>query len=212
MSPSGLHESVASTLGDIVSDFARAIGHDKDVHKLIIYMNKHIFYNAPHQAKDEGEMREGTPDFQLVMEINGGKQPYMDPKWVGEVAFTTSVSKARVNLKNIIASKPSIDLAFIISIHESPKWEGPSAGNPSAQQLRAQPLVDNYRAFKPTVEGNGMGPVIFGGITWISIARITLEVYVRSPEDGTLTVDDDLQSPYSARGVSPQSISRIVAN
>ena len=95
-------------------------------------------------------MRLAIPDFQLMIEVNTDTKPRMIPKWVGEVSFTVPASKTRDHLKEIVASKATVDLAFMFSIQESPKWESPNVNTPRAQQLHAEPLVD-YDAFDPTV-------------------------------------------------------------
>lgn len=202
MSPSSLHESPVSALSDVVGDFTREIGYDRTMLKARMYTNKHLRYKGPRQEEDRRDIREVVPDFQLTIEVNEGKKRTI-PKWVGEVAFTSSAPKARDRLRELGIAKPSIDLAFLFSIQESPKWESPGIDNPSARRLHAEPFVD-FDDFDPTIEGNGMGPVTFRGIVWASIARLVLEVYVRSPTDGKLVVKVDQQSKYSARAVCYQ--------
>jgi hypothetical protein len=207
MSRSCLHDTVVATFNCFIGEFTHAIGHDPKIHRVSASMIGHLYYEVPRPF--EGDKRGGGriqsdnliivfPDFQLKIQVNTTKPRV--PKWVGEVAFTTSASRTRDQLKDVIASNPTVDLAFLFIIDESPKWESPTSENSFAQQLSTQPVM-KYDDFNHKVDGNGMGPINFGGITWASVSRVALEVYMRSPENGALTIDENEQSNYSARGV-----------
>lgn len=206
MSPSSLHETILNSLiGVLHGKYINQLGHDDLAHEIVTCMNGSLLYDPPGDTKGSkkktgsGSKRETIPDFQLAIKVNAGENPGKIMKWIGEVAFTVPTSKTRDRLKDVVASYPSVDLAFLFSIDESPKWESPANDNPFAQQLRAQPFVE-YRDFKPAAGGDGM-TITFGGITWASVSRVALEVYVRSPEEAILVIDGDDQSEYTARGV-----------
>ncbi|KAI9573902.1 hypothetical protein HD554DRAFT_568445 [Boletus coccyginus] len=203
MAPSSLHESLLSNLSHAFIDFANEIGHDRDIYKLLVYMNKRLYYD---EKDGENDQRIAIPDFQVDFEVTPSiGKPRMIQKWVGEVAFTSSASKTRDHLKDIIATNPTIDLAFLFCIQESPRWQSPSLDDPPAKQLRVEPAV-KYDDFNPIVQEGGMG-IVWRGITWVSIAQVSVEVYTRSPQDGKLVVDVDQQGDYSARGVLYPSLS-----
>lgn len=195
MSPSSLHECIFTTLVNVIGEFTSAIGHDKDIHKITTPLNKRLNYRGPLQLEDEVDMRKVVPDFQLTIEVNEDDlKPRTILKWVGEVAFTSSVDVARDRLKGIVAARPSVDLALLFTIHESPKWESPASNNPAAQRLRAEPFLD-YEDFSPVMDR--LGPAVLGGITWTSLSQVAVEAYIRSPEDGGLIVNEN----YLTRGV-----------
>jgi len=90
----------------------------------------------------------------------------------------------------------------MIKIEESPKWASPSRKHAHAEKLRSQP----FRAlndFIPALPIDSLGPVVVEEFTWVSITRVTFELYLRRP-DGSLVVNDNLQDDYSACGVRMQ--------
>lgn len=211
MNKSCLHSTVINTFNRLIGKFPIAIDHDDYVHQVLISTIGHLDYNAPRPFKGDergggrtegGNLIAAFPDFLLKIQVNATvTKPRVIPKWVGEVAFTTSASRTRDQLQDVITSNPTVDLAFLFVIDESPKWESPTSENSFAQQLSTQPVM-KYVDFNHKVDGNGMGPINFGGITWASVSRVALEVYMRSPENGALTIDENEQSNlYLARGV-----------
>jgi len=206
MTPSSLHESLLFNLSHTFIDFANVIGHDRNIYKLLIYMNKRLYYE---EQDGENNQRIAISDFQVDFEVTPSVgKPCMIQKWVGEVVFTSSASKMRDHLKDIITTNPTINLTFLFCIQESPRWQSLSLDDPPAKQLRIEPAV-KYNDFNPIVQEGGMG-IVWRDITWVSIAQVSVEVYTCSPQDGKLVVDIDQQGDYSARGVSPYFCSYVV--
>ncbi|KAI9567320.1 hypothetical protein HD554DRAFT_2173435 [Boletus coccyginus] len=202
MAPSSLHKSL-SNLSHVFINFVNVISHDQDIYKLLIYMNKHLYYD---EQDGENDQRIAIPDFQVDFEVipSVGK-PHMIQKRVDEVTFTSSTFKMCDHLKDIIAMNPTIDLAFLFCIQESPRWQSPSLDDPPAKQLHIKPTV-KYNDFNPIVQEGGM-EIVWRGITWISIAQVSVEVYMHSPQDGKLVIDIDQQGNYSTHGVLYPSLS-----
>jgi len=116
MKPSSTHESFLSSLNRVISSFTDDIGQDKIFYNLTNHMNQPLFC-----VKPSGSLGTTIPDFQLVIENNSGLAPEDVPKWVRQVAFTISPDDTCAQLKKIIKLQPTFDLAFMITIQESPK-------------------------------------------------------------------------------------------
>jgi len=206
MAPSSLHVSLLSNLSHTFIDFTNVIGHDRDIYKLLVYMNKHLYYD---EQDGENDQRIAIPDFQVNFEVTPSVgKPHMIQKWVGEVTFTSSASKTHDHLKDIITTNSTIDLAFLFCIQESPRWQSPSLDDPPVKQLRIEPAI-KYDNFNPIVQEGGMG-IVWRGITWVSIVQVSVEVYTHSPQDGKLVIDVNQQGDYLAHGVSPYFCSYVV--
>lgn len=188
-----------STFNRLINSFTDGIGHDRDIFNFNNNMNKPLVYIKPN-----GSMAAGIPDFQLEIENNSVLRPgdAFFPKWIGEVAFTVSPSDTRANLKQIVDSHPTVDLAFLVTIQEVPKWASPSRKD-VARNLRTGPLL-SFKEFIPAMAETSLGPVIVDQFTWISVTQVTIEVYLRRP-NGPLNIDVDLQDDFSALGVRDHS-------
>ena len=199
MQPSSVHEAFLVALTRAIGAFTSGIGHDNCDYNFGSSLNKPLFY-----VKTDGSSGKAIPDYQLVMENNSNGAPGLPliPKWIGEVSFTVSPSYTRQHLKHVIESQPTVDLAFMIKIEESPKWASPSRKHTRAQELRSQPFRA-YNDFIPALPADRLGPVVVEEFTWISITRVTFELYFRHP-DGPLVIDDNLRDDYSACGVCTQ--------
>ncbi|KAG6370925.1 hypothetical protein JVT61DRAFT_10772 [Boletus reticuloceps] len=198
MQPSSTHEAFIVALTSVIGTFTNGIGHNPYNYNFGSSLNKSLFYTQP-----DGSSRRAIPDYQLVMENNSNRAPGtpLIPKWIGEVSFTVSPSYTRKHLRQVVKSQPSVDLAFMIRIEELPKWASPSK-DARVQKLRSQPFRA-YKNFIPALPAGSLGPVVVEEFTWISITRVTFELYLRRP-DGHLVVDGSLQDDYSARGVCTQ--------
>ena len=73
------------------------------------------------------------------MENNSNGAPGLPliPKWIGEVSFTVSPSYTSGHLKQIVESQVTVDLAFMISIEEAPKWASPGGKHTHVQKLHS---------------------------------------------------------------------------
>jgi hypothetical protein len=196
MKPSAAHEGFLTALTRIIGAFANRIGHDQFIYNINTSLNKGLYYR-----KSDGSQAVGIPDFQLVIENNSpfARGLRQIPKWIGEVCFTVSSSDTRVHLKQLVDALPNVDLAFLITIVESPKWRSPSSENTHAMRLRSQPFLE-YDDFIPDIPTGTLGPVIVEEINWISVSRVNIEVYLRRP-DGTLIIDANGRDNHSACGV-----------
>ncbi|KAG6377255.1 hypothetical protein JVT61DRAFT_1316 [Boletus reticuloceps] len=193
MQPSSTHEAFIVALTSII--FTNSIGHNPYNYNFSSSLNKSLFYTQP-----DGSSGRAIPDYQLVMENNSNRAPGtpLIPKWIGEVSFTVSPSYTRKHLRQVVKSQPSVDLAFMIRIEELPKWASPSK-DARMQKLRSQPFRA-YKDFIPALPAGSLGPVVVEEFTWISITRVTFELYLHCP-DGHLVVDGSLQDDYLARGI-----------
>jgi hypothetical protein len=200
MQPSSVHKAFIVALTCAIGVFTSSIiGHDNCDHNFSSSLKKPLFY-----VKTNGSGGRVITDYQLVMENNSNGAPGLPliPKWIGEVSFTVSSSYTRKHLKQVVDSQPMLDLAFMIRIEESPKWESPKRKHTRAQKLRSQPFR-MYNDFIPALPADVLGPVVMEEFTWNSITRITFEFYLRRP-DGFLVVDCNLQDNYSACGACTQ--------
>jgi len=117
----------------------------------------------------------------------------MQPKWVGEVAYTTSTAATRMNLTRLVSDQTTIDFAFVLAIDELPEWKSPRR-HPTHLPLSLDQFISQV-----TLLGQGGGCVVLDGITWMSITSITIECYLRRPE-GQLTIDNNVQDEFSVVG------------
>ena len=145
MKLSSTHESFLSTFNCVINSFTDGISHDKDIYNFNNNMNKPLFYTKPN-----GSLGMAIPDFQLVIENNFGCTPGdpFIPKWIREVTFMVPPPDTHTNLKQIVKSHPTIDLAFMLTIQESPKWASPSSKN-VAKNLCTGPLL-SFKDFMPS--------------------------------------------------------------
>lgn len=201
MKPSAAHEAFMTALNRIILAFANKIGHDQFVYNVNTLLNSGLFYR-----KSDGSQAVKIPDFQLIIEANSrfARGLRQTPKWIGEVCFTVSSSDTRTHLKRLVDAMPSVDLAFLITIVESPKWRSPSSESTHALKLRSQPFLE-YDDFIPDLPAGTLGPIIVEQINWISVTRVNIEVYLRRP-NGTLVIDVNSRDNHSASGVSFNSM------
>ncbi|KAI9453750.1 hypothetical protein HD554DRAFT_2031731, partial [Boletus coccyginus] len=195
MQPSSVHEAFIMALTRSIGTFTSGIGHDHCNYNFGSSLNKPLFY-----IKTDGSSGRAIPDYQLVMENNSDRAPGLPliPKWIGEVSFTVPSSYTCRHLKQVVESQPTVDLAFIIRIEESPKWVSPNSKDTRTQKLRSQPF-HAYNDFIPALPVGSLGPVVVEEFTWISITHVTFELYLRPP-DGPLVIDDNLQDDHLACG------------
>ncbi|KAF8122335.1 hypothetical protein EV363DRAFT_1301269 [Boletus edulis] len=172
MQPSSTHEAFIVALTSAIGTFTNGIGYNPYNYNFGSSLNKSLFYTQP-----DGSSARAIPDYQLVMENNSNRAPGtpLIPKWIGEVSFTASPSYTRKHLRQVVKSQPSVDLAFMIRIEELPKWASPSK-DARVQKLRSQPFP-HTRISSPLPAGS-LGPVVVEDFTWISITRVTFELYL----------------------------------
>ncbi|KAF8129767.1 hypothetical protein EV363DRAFT_1336441 [Boletus edulis] len=192
MNPSSAHEGFVVLLSRLVTRFLSTLGHDKHMFDFIVATNMGLRYTNGNNIR-----RMAEPDFQVLIENIHSRK--WRPKWIGEVSFTVSPTVTRNNLRQVIAHQPHVDLAFMITIKEDPKWASPNSENDSEalHQLRSQPLLTDEQ-FGLNV-GDDLGSVVKGGFAWISIQEITFELYLRS-SSGSLVIDDTRRDEHSAYG------------
>ncbi|KAG9311789.1 hypothetical protein JVU11DRAFT_8036 [Chiua virens] len=195
MSPSAAHECLLSVLNQAVHSFIHNLNYDRTTFNLSIYFNRAI---RPRMCTDFPNA--AVPDFQLVIENHSKltRGPPFISKWVGEVCFNTSPADTRTQLCQIIDSQPDIDLAFVVTIEESPDWASPKQKDANAIKLRSMPYL-NYDDFIPNnISRCSLGPVVVENITWISVSHVTFDVYLRRPDN---TLDVNREDDHWARGV-----------
>ncbi|KAN0077358.1 hypothetical protein V8E55_011213 [Tylopilus felleus] len=190
MNPSSAHEGFLVSLLRTVLDFLGTLGHDKHMFNFVVATNMGLYYIDRNNIK-----RETKPDFQvLIQNIHSG---ILTPKWIGEVCFTASPIDTRDHLRYVLAHQPDVDLAFMITIEEDPKWVSPGSDNETLHQLRSQPLL-TCAQFISNV-GDDLGSVVKAGFAWISIREINFELYLRSPS-GSLVIGNAGHDEDSAHG------------
>lgn len=196
MNPSYTHEALLHVLSHKIIRFTDRLGHDEVLFNLHSCLNSSITY-----TKADGSERHAIPDYQLVLGNNnfGVGSTSLTPKWIGQVSFTVPPIPTRTQLKQIVTSCPTYDLAFMVTIEESPRWKSPNSNNAAAERLRSQPLL-NQVDFIPRFPVDDFGRVVVEGLTWMSISKVTFEAYLRRP-DGSLLVDATIQDEFSAFGV-----------
>ncbi|KAG6369352.1 hypothetical protein JVT61DRAFT_14995 [Boletus reticuloceps] len=196
MQPSSTHEAFIVALTHAINTFTSGIGHDQYNYNFGGSLNKSLFSTQPN-----GSSIRAIPDYQLVMENNSDHAPGIPliPKWIREVSFTVSPTYTRKHLRQVVKSQPSVDLAFMIRIEESPKWASPRSKDTHVQKLRSQ-LFCTYKDFILDLPAGSLGPVVVEEFTRISITCVTFELYLRHP-DGHLVVNSNLQDDYLAHGV-----------
>lgn len=183
-------------LNRIIGEYVSSLGHDKVVFNFNSNLNTPLSYQ-----KSNGSRGLAIPDYQLVLENNSAQAPDSPfvPKWIGEVTFTVPPAQTRIQLQRVVDHQPTVDLAFLVTIQESPKWVLPKKKDTGAQNLRSQPLL-SYRNFIPPMPADIFGPVIVEGFTWMSITQISFEVHLRRP-DGSLILDVNGDKDFSAVAV-----------
>lgn len=121
-------------------------------------------------------------------------------KSAGEVCFSVSPAANRQKMKNLLANTSSIDLAFIIYIEENYKWTAPDEEASAAIELRSKGLMPRTNFLKSFLADEFYEKVVGGEFTWISLDKVSFEVFLRHPVKGFDLESTDAE--YTAQGVS----------
>jgi hypothetical protein len=188
MSPYPIHEEGVVIFAQALSTFISQTPYDGNPITVKILTNSSIYIGSDGVAT--------IPDLQTTITQRGpGLLPGNIPYLVGESGFSSYEKSMKEKLIKLTDEKESVMLVFIISIKEKTRPEDIEAER--ALQAREELTAMDFRA----PDEPCFGPVIVGGVNWISIREISYSMYMRG-SDGKFRFDSDADNPDFARGVS----------
>ncbi|KAH7904064.1 hypothetical protein BJ138DRAFT_1186755 [Hygrophoropsis aurantiaca] len=179
MTPYPIHEEPVMIFDAPFHSVIAQIGHDPMAITVKVNLNSTIISSSD----------ETVPDLQTTIErYDAEAEPGDIPIWVGESGFSSYEKAMKERLCTIASDNPSVELVFMVSIKEKGRSHPTIEVNEEAQALRAGPQLSPIAFRAPHGSEPSFGPVIVGGMNWISIREIRYTVYMRGT-DGTFNFD-----------------------